>query len=64
MILQFTKDNVGKFHIELLNDDNTPLLPRDGFESHKQMCSVASEIMLDASNAHIDDLTAIKIYAE
>lgn len=56
MILQFTKDNVGRFHIELLNDDSTPMLPREGFASHSDMRKVA--------NAHVEDITAVKAYAE
>lgn len=64
MILQFTKDNVGRFHIELLNDDSTPMLPREGFSSHSDMRKVASNIMMDASNAHVEDITVVKVYAE
>lgn len=54
MILQFTKDN----------DDSTPMLPREGFASHSDMRKVASNIMMDASNAHVEDITAVKVYAE
>lgn len=64
MIIKLTIDNVNKYHIELLHDDGTAMIPRDGFSTLEEAAHAADTIQIDAAGADVQDFTTVKIYTE